>query len=746
MNTSPLRILHVDDNVLDRELVRDALEREVQAFILTVATSRKEFEDQLVTGNWDLILSDFNILGFEGLQVIDAVHRDNPSIPVILVTGTGSEEIAVEAMKRGAADYVIKTPKHIRRLPLAILAAMERKRLQDEHSQSEQALRMSEARLNAFTKALPDLAFIVSEDGCFLHLLSAPDNELFQEGERLIGKHIHEVLPHAVAEQIVNAIHRTIESSNTQSIEYRVDSLDMIWFEVRTSPMMLSDESPMVVYIVRNITDRKLAEHKLRRERNLLRTLIDNVPDYIYVTDHDGNFVASNSAHAAAANLKPAQVIGQSASEVFPLEIAERFHGDDQTIMETNEPLINQERLIFETDNIPSWVLVTKVPLQSETGQVVGLVGIARDITDRRQAEDALRASEEHLRAVVSGTPVILFELDTEGKLIFLQGQDLKVFNLPSGHYLGKTIQESFGEFIPDIDEHFRRALLGEETSSIHTIGDVVLDVRYSPLVNKSGVISGIIGVATDITERLKAEKLQIELEKEQEVIALKERFIATASHDFRTPLAIIKMAVYTLKTYADRMSTEQRSAKLSQIDLQIAYMTELLDDVLTLSKANAGKLEFKTQPVSLKQFCEQIVDNFRSISEMTHSINFKFSSLMDSVEIDPNLVQYILANLLSNAIKYSPDNGLIRFEVFDEAGYVVFQITDNGIGIPETDQAKLFQPFHRAANTKGIGGTGLGLSIAKTYAEAHGGSITVKSKEGEGTTFTIRIPFGPLF
>jgi PAS domain S-box-containing protein len=744
VNTPPLRILHVDDNVLDRDLVRDALEREANQFVVTEATSRLEFESQLAVGNWDLILTDFNILGYEGLQVIDAVHKENPMLPVILVTGTGSEEIAVEAMKRGAVDYVIKTPKHIRRLPLAIQASMERKQLQDERLRSEQALRISEARLDAFTKALPDLAFIVNNDGCFLHRLCGPENQLTSQSKHFVGKYLYDVLPQDVAAQILHSIHRTLETSVTQSIEYQLDSSsEAAWFEVRTSPMVtLAGESPMVVYIARNITDRKLAELKLTRERNLLRTLIDNVPDYIFVIDREGRFVASNSAHAAVGHLTPAQIIGKSATEVFTPDIAQRFHADDEHVMATITPLINEERLVLETNNDQQWVLMTKIPLQSETGNVLGLVGIARDITDRRLAEEALRASEDHLHALVSGTPVILFELDTQGTLTFLQGRDINVFNAPRNTYLGKSVVENFIEFIPDIQEHFRLALLGEETSSIQTVGDVILDVRYTPLRNKIGEVIGIIGVATDITERLKAEKLRIELEKEQEIIALKERFIATASHDFRTPLTIIKMSTYALENYYDRMTLEQKSEKYHQIVSQINHMIELLDDVLTVSKANAGKLDFKPEPIGLRLFCEQIWDNFQSMAEKTHQIEFAYHCDVNEAVLDAKLVHYILVNLLSNSVKYSPTNGKVRFEITHDHNDLVFRISDNGIGIPEQDQANLFEPFHRAANTKGIDGTGLGLSIIKSYVDIHNGVITFQSKEGQGTTFTIRIPF----
>ena len=144
-----IKILYVDDNILDRELVRDALENEHGGFKLYEAASGAEFKKMFAAREYDLVLSDFHILGFEGLQVLDIVKAKDPRLPVILVTGTGSEEVAVEAMKRGAVDYVLKSPKHIQRLPQSIHAVLEHKQLADEREQIDESLRESEEKFRS---------------------------------------------------------------------------------------------------------------------------------------------------------------------------------------------------------------------------------------------------------------------------------------------------------------------------------------------------------------------------------------------------------------------------------------------------------------------------------------------------------------------------------------------------------------------------------------------------------------------
>jgi PAS domain S-box-containing protein len=423
-------ILHVDDSPFDRQLVCDALEHESDQFVVTEAASSEEFQNYLTSNHYDLVLTDFNILGFQGLQVIDAVKKVCPLLPVIVLTGTGSEEVAVESMKRGAADYVIKNPHHIRRLPMAVLSAIERKRFLEERNASEQALRASEERLRAFANAMPDLAFILDDDGHYVQLLNAPTHLLHAPPEQMLGKLVSETLPESVSDQIIAAIRQTVETHQTQIVEYQLELPEgVVWFEGRTSLMETRvEQKKLVVYVARDITLRKESELRLRRERNLLRTLIDNVPDYIFVEDREGRFVTSNTAHAAAAQRLPSQMIGKAASEVFAPDLAKIFHDDDAKVMAAGEQLISEERVIHNAAGFRQCVLMTKVPLRNESDDVIGLVGIARDITHRKEIEEALRASEEHLRTVIAGTPVVLFTLDTNGVLTLLHGRGLGVF------------------------------------------------------------------------------------------------------------------------------------------------------------------------------------------------------------------------------------------------------------------------------------------------------------------------------
>lgn len=173
--------------------------------------------------------------------------------------------------------------------------------------------------------------------------------------------------------------------------------------------------------------------------------------------------------------------------------------------------------------------------------------------------------------------------------------------------------------------------------------------------------------------------------------------------------------------------------------------MTELLDNVLTVSKAEAGKLGFEPRLLNLEQFCINLVEEMRLIAGDKYTIHFLSQGNCTNAYLDEKLLWHILNNLLSNAVKYSPAGSTVKFNLVSNQTAAIFTINDQGIGIPIADQAQLFESFHRASNVGTTAGTGLGLSIVKQAVDLHGGKISFVSEVGVGTKFTVIIPFPPL-
>jgi two-component system, sensor histidine kinase and response regulator len=238
-----------------------------------------------------------------------------------------------------------------------------------------------------------------------------------------------------------------------------------------------------------------------------------------------------------------------------------------------------------------------------------------------------------------------------------------------------------------------------------------------------------------------KNEELAATLEREKELNQLKSRFIAMVSHEFKTPLTTILLSSNLLKRYSDRMSPEKRDYELHVIEKNVTHMNALLENVLTTSKMEAGKIQFRPEMTDIPQLCHTVRERFQAICETSHRIEFVTTSNPHHAFVDPRLLEYILANLLSNAIKYSPAGGTIIFEYAGNQQEICFQVKDQGIGIPAADLPLLFETFHRGENVGNIKGTGLGLSLVKQFVELHGGLITIASELQQGTTFTVVLP-----
>jgi signal transduction histidine kinase len=241
--------------------------------------------------------------------------------------------------------------------------------------------------------------------------------------------------------------------------------------------------------------------------------------------------------------------------------------------------------------------------------------------------------------------------------------------------------------------------------------------------------------------ELIKSELRRLELEKEKEFVELRERFISLVSHEFRSPLAVMYSSTQLLQRYADRIAPEKRVKYIKDIENQIRYMNGLLDDMLILGKAKAGKIEFDPTPHDLEAFCHDILEQIQVTDQVGHRFLYNVQGELHEVLVDERLLRHILVNLLSNAVKYSPAGTTVRLEITRQGHEGIFRVSDTGIGIPEEDQKRLFEPFHRAGNARDIDGTGLGLTIVKQAVEVHKGTIICESATGVGTTFIVNLP-----
>jgi signal transduction histidine kinase len=230
-------------------------------------------------------------------------------------------------------------------------------------------------------------------------------------------------------------------------------------------------------------------------------------------------------------------------------------------------------------------------------------------------------------------------------------------------------------------------------------------------------------------------------LARERELGELKSEFVSLVSHEFRTPLEIIMSSVDNLDRYHDRLSLEKRQQLLRTINKSVRRMSGMMEEVLVLGRLETDRMTFKPAPFEFRLFCQRVCDEIESATGKHCPIHFQMNGAPESASGDESLLRHIFTNLLSNAVKYSPPDQRVDFVVQREGDNAICRVTDRGCGIPEADQKRLFQAFHRGSNVRQIPGTGLGLLIVQRCVALHGGEIQFESIEGQGTTFTVRIP-----
>ena len=277
-------------------------------------------------------------------------------------------------------------------------------------------------------------------------------------------------------------------------------------------------------------------------------------------------------------------------------------------------------------------------------------------------------------------------------------------------------------------------------------------ELHISPVHNEEGELTHFVGIQLDVTEQVKArESLQRSekrsreaLAREKELNEIKTRFISMVSHEFRTPMTGIQASTALVRRFGDKLGSEKRTRHLENIEISLKRMNRLLDDVLFFSRAEADKLTVERTEICLHDFFNRLIE---SLSPIHPGRAIRFHSSLSEKEVfllDEHLLDHIFQNLISNALKYSPPGSPVSCSVAKKDHELVISVIDSGIGIPASDQKKLFEAFHRADNVGARQGTGLGLNIARRAAELLGGSISFQSQQDKGSTFLVHLPQSP--
>ena len=370
---------------------------------------------------------------------------------------------------------------------------------------------------------------------------------------------------------------------------------------------------------------------------------------------------------------------------------------------------------------------------------------------------EQVKEAKDRLDLALQAANILIWDWDARRTNVFLGGNwsiILRVGKETSALNLDELAQMVHPDDLPKVKQALDNCLNGGESEYVaeHRVktlaGGWVWSLSRGRVVERDagGRALRVTGVNVDIDDRKRAEvELLAAVQREKELSEMKSKFVSTASHEFRTPLATMLSSAELLEHYSESLSPAEKATLLQTIQGGAKRMSEMIDDVLTLGRAESGVLKLNLGPANLRELCSTVVSEFRIAQGKQHVITLDDRFDRPDVIMDERLLRHILNNLLSNAVKYSPPGSEVTFSVSRRNEQAAIEIQDRGIGIPLEDQPRMFESFHRASNVENRPGTGLGLAIVKKAVELHGGEISLTSAVGSGTRFTVMIPLRPV-
>lgn len=553
--------------------------------------------------------------------------------------------------------------------------------------------------------------------------------------EEALGKNIDIIIPADILQQEINILKDLASRENTRTYDTarKKKSGEVIPVQVTLSTVMdVKGKVTRISKLVREITTNKSNEEK----QSMLASIVDSSDDAIISKTLDGLITSWNSAAQKMFGFSEEEAIGKHISIIIPEDRLEEEAVIIENVRQGKKiDHIETVRCTKNGDRIS--ISLTVSPIKNANGEIIGASKVAKDISDKRTAEE----KQAILAAIVNSSDDAIISKTLQGIITSWNHSAEKMFGYSEHEAIGKHIsiiipQERIQEETMIIDsirsgkkiDHFETVRCRKDGSKIN------ISLTVSPVKNSRGEIIGASKVARDITDKIEAEKKrQLYIEKLQELNVFKDEFMAMASHELKTPLTVISVNLEILKM---KMEGDSNLSFIDKTETQVKKFNDLINNLLNVSKINAGRMELDLSHFELNTLVREIAADLQ-LTTHQHQINFEPDKNICIVEGDYRKICQVMINIITNAIKYSPNGGKIAVKVKRHDGQLLVSCSDNGIGIPEKDLENIFTRFYRVSGiASSFSGSGIGLYISSEIIKEHGGRIWVESTPGKGSTF----------
>jgi len=761
-----IHILIVEDAPDDAELEILQLEQCGFAVEWRRVQTAAEFLAALAATPYDLILADYGLPTFTGLDALHLLQAHGYDIPFILISSASGEEAAVACMKEGAADYLRKD--RLARLGSSVQHALHTHAARKNQRRTEAALAASEENYRLLFDQAIDGIFIANADGHYLDANVTGCQMLGYTRDEVLRLSVRDVVdPDDVARRPLRFPEMNAGKPAIQ--QRRMRRKDGTVFVAEITGKKLPDGR--IQGIVRDATERIAIEEALQQSEEHYRAIVEVPFAQICRWRPDTTLTYVNEAYAHAYGIPAHELIGMRWIRFLPAEEREEVLRAYAKLEE--QPTINTlEHQVVEADGNLHWLLWTDYPIFDGEGRLVEFQSIGQDVTKHRRVEQQVRL----LSRAVEQSPVSIVLTDREGTIEYVNPCFEKVTGYAAAEVIGQNprILRS-GETPPEAYKVLWETILAgrEWRGEFHNRkknGELYWEsALIAPVTDSDGAITHLLAVKEDITARKAADaelhRLNEELEERVEIrtaelrtvnlvlertARAKDEFLASMSHELRTPLSGILGVAEGLQEQVYGPLNDRQLRALGAVRESSDHLLGLINDVLDMSKVEAGQLTIQMDLFSVADICQSSLRLIRGMSQKKrHRVSFTMEPPAITLEADARRLKQMLVNLLSNAVKFTPEEGRIGLEVEaqEATASVRFTVWDTGIGILPTELPKLFQPFTQVDSSlsREYAGTGLGLSLVRSMAELHGGGVVAESTPGQGSRFTITLPWRRL-